>query len=72
LLISTSTFIGRSDHFEADHLIEAGSLRRDCAKNNTRLHDYYRQLGFALWTIDLPRRKSGALFQRPALHANED
>jgi GNAT superfamily N-acetyltransferase len=41
------------------------SLRLDCAKHNTRLHDYYRQLGFThLQTIDLPHRKSGALFQR--------
>ena len=41
-------------------------LRLDCAKNNTRLHDYYRQLGFAhIASVDLPHRKSGALFQRP-------
>jgi ribosomal protein S18 acetylase RimI-like enzyme len=40
-------------------------LRLDCAKHNTRLHDYYRQLGFShLQTIDLPHRKSGALFER--------
>jgi len=36
-------------------------LRLDCAKNNTRLHAYYRQLGFThLRTIDIPHRKSGA------------
>jgi GNAT superfamily N-acetyltransferase len=40
-------------------------LRLDCAKHNTRLHDYYRQLSFThLQTIDLPHRKSGALFER--------
>jgi GNAT superfamily N-acetyltransferase len=42
-------------------------LRLDCAKHNTRLHDFYRQLGFKhVRTIDLPHRKSGALFQREA------
>lgn len=42
-------------------------LRPDCAKNNTRLHDYYRAHGFNhLRTIDLPHHESGALFQRPA------
>lgn len=42
-------------------------LRLDCAKHNTRLHDYYRAHGFTrLRTIDLPHRRSGALFQRPA------
>jgi ribosomal protein S18 acetylase RimI-like enzyme len=42
-------------------------LRLDCAKHNTRLHDYYRAHGFThLRTIDLPHRQSGALFQRPA------
>ena len=38
-------------------------LRLDCAKHNTRLHDYYRAHGFThLRTIDLPHRESGALF----------
>jgi ribosomal protein S18 acetylase RimI-like enzyme len=42
-------------------------LRLDCAKHNTRLHDYYRSRGFDhLGTIDLPHRQSGALFQRRA------
>jgi GNAT superfamily N-acetyltransferase len=42
-------------------------LRLDCAKHNTRLHDYYRQLGFThMRTVDLAHRKSGALFERPA------
>jgi ribosomal protein S18 acetylase RimI-like enzyme len=40
-------------------------LRLDCAKHNTRLHEYYRQLGFThVRTIDLAHRKSGALFER--------
>lgn len=40
-------------------------LRLDCAKHNARLHDYYRQLSFThLGTVDLPHRKSGALFHR--------
>lgn len=40
-------------------------LRLDCAKHNTRLHAYYRLLGFEhVRTVDLPHRKSGALFQR--------
>jgi ribosomal protein S18 acetylase RimI-like enzyme len=43
-------------------------LRLDCAKHNKRLHDYYHRLGFAhVRTIDLPHRKSGALFQRQAV-----
>jgi ribosomal protein S18 acetylase RimI-like enzyme len=55
------------DH--AAHLAAANnhrSLRLDCAKHNKRLHDYYRLLGFTqVGSIDLPHRKSGALFQRP-------
>ncbi|MEA2496704.1 MAG: hypothetical protein QOJ29_4615 [Thermoleophilaceae bacterium] len=40
-------------------------LRLDCAKHNRRLHAYYRTLGFAhTATVDVPHRKSGALFQR--------
>jgi GNAT superfamily N-acetyltransferase len=54
------------DH--ADRLLTTAGrrwLRLDCAKNNTRLHDYYRQLGFThVRSVDLPHRKSGALFQR--------
>jgi len=43
-------------------------LRLDCAKNNTRLHAYYTHLGFThLRTIDIPHRKSGALFERHVL-----
>jgi ribosomal protein S18 acetylase RimI-like enzyme len=42
-------------------------LRLDCAKNNSRLHEYYRRLGFMhVQTVDLPHRRSGTLFQRPA------
>jgi GNAT superfamily N-acetyltransferase len=42
-------------------------LRLDCAKHNTRLHDYYRAHSFThLRTVDLPHRESGALFERPA------
>lgn len=45
-------------------------LRLDCAKHNTRLHDYYRQLGFThIRTIDLAHRKSGALFELSCLGA---
>jgi len=45
------------------------TLRLDCAKNNTRLHNYYRQLGFTqVGSVDLPHRKSGALFERPTSH----
>jgi ribosomal protein S18 acetylase RimI-like enzyme len=59
------------DH--ADRLVtDAGRrwLRLDCAKHNTRLHDYYRRLGFTqVGSIDLPHRKSGALFQRESLPA---
>ena len=45
-------------------------LRLDCAKHNTRLHDYYRAHGFThLRTIDLPHRESGALFERSAASA---
>jgi ribosomal protein S18 acetylase RimI-like enzyme len=40
-------------------------LRLDCAKHNSRLHDYYRHHGCThLRTIDLPHRQSGALFER--------
>jgi ribosomal protein S18 acetylase RimI-like enzyme len=60
--------IGRQLVDHAARLVAATGRRRlrlDCAKHNTRLHDYYRQLDFThLQTIDLPHRKSGALFQR--------
>lgn len=40
------------------------SLRLDCMRDNTTLHDYYRRLGFTLVRIvDHPTRRSGALFQ---------
>ena len=40
-------------------------LRLDCMRENTKLHDYYRSLGFRLVRIvDHPERKSGALFAR--------
>lgn len=42
------------------------SLRIDCMRDNTRLHDYYRSLGFRpVRVVDHPTRKSGALFERP-------
>ncbi len=42
------------------------SLRLDCMRDNTRLHDYYRKLGFTLVRmVEHPTRKSGALFQQP-------
>jgi ribosomal protein S18 acetylase RimI-like enzyme len=54
---------------QATRLVAASGrrwLRLDCAKNNTRLHEYYGQLGFSqVGSVDLPHRKSGALFQRP-------
>jgi ribosomal protein S18 acetylase RimI-like enzyme len=53
-------------------------IRLDCHKSNGQLQEYYRRNGFThLRTVDLPHRKSGALFQRqaqqsPAVHACED
>jgi GNAT superfamily N-acetyltransferase len=45
-------------------------LRLDCAKNNAQLHTYYTRLGFThLRTVDVPHRKSGALFQRDVQRA---
>ncbi|MGW9044119.1 GNAT family N-acetyltransferase [Streptomyces lydicus] len=42
-------------------------LRLDAWKDNPGLHRYYRATGFDLLRIvDLPHRRSGALFQRPA------
>lgn len=43
----------------------ASVLRLDCAKDNDRLHRYYYEHGFdRVATVDLPHRKSGALFER--------
>jgi GNAT superfamily N-acetyltransferase len=42
-------------------------LRLDAWKDNEALHRYYKAAGFTLVRIvDLPHRRSGALFQRPA------
>ncbi|MFD1658110.1 GNAT family N-acetyltransferase [Streptomyces caeni] len=42
-------------------------LRLDAWKDNEGLHRYYKAAGFTLVRIvDLPHRRSGALFQRPA------
>lgn len=41
-------------------------VRLDCAKANTELHRYYESCGFErVATVNVPHRKSGALFQRP-------
>lgn len=46
--------------------IGVSNLRLDCAKTNTALHQYYERLGFRrVGTVELPWRKSGALFERP-------
>ena len=45
--------------------VGASWVRLDCAKGNPGLHAYYKGLGFEhVHTVDLPDRKSGALFQR--------
>jgi ribosomal protein S18 acetylase RimI-like enzyme len=42
------------------------ALRLDCMRENLRLHDYYRSLGFTLVRlVEHPDRRSGALFERP-------
>lgn len=42
-------------------------LRLDAWKDNAGLHRYYERAGFTLLRIvDLPHRRSGALFQRPS------
>jgi GNAT superfamily N-acetyltransferase len=42
-------------------------LRLDAWRTNPRLQRYYAQHGFKLVrTVELPHRRSGALFQRPA------
>ncbi|WP_067226146.1 GNAT family N-acetyltransferase [Streptomyces sp. NBRC 109706] len=51
----------------ADRAARAGRawLRLDAWKDNAGLHRYYKRQGFALVRIvDLPHRRSGALFQR--------
>ncbi len=51
----------------AGRATEAGRLRLDAWKTNAALHTYYTSLGFThLRTVDLPHRRSGALFERPA------
>lgn len=41
-------------------------LRLDCMRENTRLHAYYRRLGFEpVRIVEHPQRRSGALFQLP-------
>ncbi len=41
-------------------------LRLNCWTTNTRLHEYYKALGFRhASTVDVPGRMSGALFERP-------
>lgn len=43
-------------------------LRLDAWKDNPGLHHYYERAGFTLIrVVDLPHRRSGALFQRPTL-----
>ncbi|WP_432045954.1 GNAT family N-acetyltransferase [Streptomyces asiaticus] len=54
-------------HWAAEHAAEAGKtlLRLDAWKDNPGLHAYYVSQGFKLVRIvDLPHRRSGALFQR--------
>ncbi|MFD5520738.1 hypothetical protein [Streptomyces sp. NPDC127066] len=42
-------------------------LRLKSWKDNPGLHGYYKSAGFSLVRIvDLPHRRSGALFQRPS------
>ncbi|CAM5467543.1 putative N-acetyltransferase YesJ [Streptomyces pilosus] len=42
-------------------------LRLDAWKDNEGLHRYYEDAGFTLLrVVDLPHRRSGALFQRPS------
>ncbi|WP_405193691.1 GNAT family N-acetyltransferase [Streptomyces anulatus] len=41
-------------------------LRLDAWKDNQKLHQFYKDAGFTLVrVVDLPHRRSGALFQRP-------
>lgn len=42
-------------------------VRLDCMRDNERLHDFYRRLGFEhVRDVELGHRISGSLFQRPA------
>ncbi|MFG2639038.1 GNAT family N-acetyltransferase [Streptomyces sp. NPDC048362] len=59
---------GRLLEWAADHAATHGKrwLRLDAWKDNEELHRYYKAAGFTLVRIvDLPHRRSGALFQRP-------
>ena len=48
-------------------------VRLHCAKRNPRLQEYYLSQGFRhITTVDLPHRKSGALFERPAYQLRLD
>jgi ribosomal protein S18 acetylase RimI-like enzyme len=39
-------------------------VRADCSRTNTALHDWYRGKGFSyMGTVEIPGRKSGALWQ---------
>lgn len=41
------------------------AVRLDCSKTNERLHRYYEEQGFTrVATVDLPHRKSGALYEK--------
>jgi GNAT superfamily N-acetyltransferase len=45
-------------------------LRVNCWSTNTRLHAYYKALGFRhVRTVDVPGRMSGALFERDLTRA---
>ncbi|GAB2571887.1 GNAT family N-acetyltransferase [Streptomyces capparidis] len=47
-------------------------LRLDAWKDNPGLHRYYKNMGFSLVrVVDLPHRRSGALFQRPTGHTGD-
>lgn len=49
----------------AANVHDADVLRLDCAKTNTRLHEYYLDHEFdRVGRVDVPGRKSGALFER--------
>ncbi|MFF4933727.1 GNAT family N-acetyltransferase [Streptomyces griseofuscus] len=59
---------GRLLDWAADHAAAQSKhwLRLDAWKDNKGLHKYYTDFGFTLIRIvDLPHRRSGALFQRP-------
>ncbi|MEU4686798.1 GNAT family N-acetyltransferase [Streptomyces xinghaiensis] len=55
--------------------LEAGKrwFRVDAWKTNEELGRYYERCGFQhVRTVDLPHRRSGALYQRPAGHVTND